>query len=177
VTVNRPWSRRGRRFVQIVLEQNHVGNFATCGPVAWSTFSFQEVESAEGDQIHYSQVLGPPTVGNPGDVNWTGDEIVGFKVHVPSPILYHNVRRLEDGEPGEPGRGNILTWEQTLADRRVGREIHMDVRMHGQSILNRTLWLFAGAFTSAVTLIVVAVWVVIRRAKKTRQPFEARARP
>lgn len=177
VTVNRPWTRHGRRFVQIVLEQDHVGNFADCGPVSWSTYSFQTTSGAEGEEVHYSQVLGPPTPGDPGEVNWTGAELVGFKLHLPSRILYHNVRRLEDGEPGEPGRGNILTWEQTLADRRAGREIHMDVRMHGQSILNRTLWLFAGAFGSAVALIVATVWMVVRRAKKTRRTFGVSGQP
>ena len=165
VTVNRPWTRHGRRFVQVVLEQDHVGNFAGCGPVAWSTFSFAPVASAERDEVHYSQVLGPPTPGDAGPVNWTGGELVGFKLHLPSRILYHNVRRLEDGAPGEPDRGNILTWEQTLTDRRAGRQLHMDVRMHGQSILNRALWLFVGAFAAAVTMILVAVWMVVRRAR------------
>ncbi len=167
VTVNRPWTRRGRRFVQVVLEQNHVGNFASCGPVNWSTYSFVRSTGEGGvDQVHYSQVVGAPTAGDPGTVNWTGDELVGFKIHAPSSILYHNVRRLEDGQPGEADRGNILTWEQTLTDRREGRQIHMDVRMLAQSILTRTLVLFVGSFAAAVLVLMMAVWYVLRRAKK-----------
>jgi hypothetical protein len=165
VTVNRPWTRHGRRFVQIVLEQDDVQRFAGCGPVSWSTFAFERVGTPEGDEVRYRQAVGPPASGDPGQVNWTGGELVGFKLHLPSRILYHNVRRLEDGEPGDPARGNILTWEQTLADRRAGRPVEMEVRMHGQSILNRALWLFAGAFAAAVTLLMTIIWIVIRRAR------------
>jgi hypothetical protein len=171
VTVNRPWTRSGRRFVQVVLEQDHVGGFAGCGPVSWSTYSFERSTGEDGiDHVHYSQVIGPPTSGDPGVVNWTGQELVGFKLHVPSRVLYHNVRRLEDGQPGAPDRGNILTWEQTLADRRAGRQIHLDVRMHGQSILNRALWLFAGAFTAALLLMAAVVWLFLRRARTGGPP-------
>jgi hypothetical protein len=174
VTVNRPWTRDGRRFVQVVLEQNHVGNFATCGPVSWSTYSFERSTGEGGiDEVHYSQVVGAPTAGDPGNVNWTGAELVGFKIHAPSSILYHNVRRLEDGEPGEPDRGNILTWEQTLTDRREGRQLHLDVRMLAQSILTRTLVLFVGSFAAAVVVLMMAVWYVLRRAKR-RGPLGGR---
>jgi hypothetical protein len=167
VTVNRPWTRNGRRFVQVVLEQNHVGHFANCGPVNWSTYSFVRSTGEGGvDEVHYSQVVGAPAAGDPGNVNWTGEELVGFKIHAPSSILYHNVRRLEDGEPGEADRGNILTWEQTLADRRAGRQLHLDVRMLGQSILTRTLVLFVGSFLAAVLVLMAAIWYVLRRARK-----------
>lgn len=171
VTVNRPWMRDGRRFVQVVLEQTDVRNFSGCPPLAWSTFSFEREAADEGDQIHYSQVLGPPSAGDPGSVNWTGEELVGFKLHVPSRITYHNVRRLEDGQPGQPDRGNILTWEQALDDRRLGRQIHMEVRMLAQSTLRRALVLFAAAFSAAVLTIFAVVWVVLRRAR--RRPFAA----
>ena len=176
VTVNRPWTRDGRRFVQVVLEQHDVRNFANCPPVAWSTFSLEREETDEIGVIHYSQVLGPPTPGDPGQVNWDGSELVGFKLHSPSRIVYHNVRRLEDGEPGQPDRGNILTWEQTLADRRAGQQLHMDVRMLATSTLNRALVLFAGAFAAAVLAIVTIVWVVLRRARKRSPKFEAGSR-
>ena len=72
-------------------------------------------------------------------MNWDGKELVGFKLHAPSRIFFHNVRRLEDGSPGDADRGNILTWEQTLADRRAGQPLRMEVRMGPESILFRTL--------------------------------------
>lgn len=165
VTVNRPWTRDGRRFVQVVLEQDDVRKFATCPPLAWSTFQLDEVSDGERDALAYTQVVGAPTVGDPGRVNWNGSELVGFKLHLPSRILFHNVRRLEDGAPGAPDRGNILSWEQRLADRRAGQPIRMEVRMDAQSILNHALWLFAGAFAAAVLLILGILWVVIRRTR------------
>jgi hypothetical protein len=175
VTVNRPWTRSGRRFVQIVLEQNHVGNFANCSPVNWSTFSFVRTSGERGDEIHYSQVVGPAAGGDPGPVNWDGSELVGFKIHAPGSILYHNVRRLEDDEPGSPDRGNILTWEQTLSDRRAGRELHLEFRMQAQSILTRTLFLFASAFVAVVFALTTTVWFVIRRARRSPRKLEARS--
>lgn len=166
VTVNRPWRRHGRRFVQIVLEQDDVRRFAGCGPVSWSTFHFEQITGDDRTEIVFAQEVGEPDPGEPGDVNWTGRELVGFKLHLPSRILYHNVRRLEDGEPGTADRGNILTWEQRLADRRAGQPLRMEVRMDAQSILYHTLWLFAGAFAAAVLTITSATWFVLRRARR-----------
>jgi hypothetical protein len=165
VTVNRPWTRDGRRFVQIVLEQDDVRNFESCPPLAWSTFRLEHLPAEDRDVLAYTQTVGAPAPGDPGRVNWDGSEIVGFKLHLPSRILHHNVRRLADGEPGTPDRGNILSWEQRLADRRAGQPIRMEVQMDSQSILNRALWLFAGAFVAAVVLILGILFVVIRRAR------------
>jgi hypothetical protein len=96
-------------------------------------------------------------------VNWDGSELVAFKLHLPSRIYDHNVRRIEDNEPGDIDRGNILTWEQRLADRRAGAPVTMDVKMDPTSILFTTLWLFAGAFTAAVIALGSIVWWVKRR--------------
>ena len=51
----------------------------------------------------------------------------------------------------EVGRGNILGWEQPLADRLKGAPLELEARMETQSILYRTLWLFG-------LTAVVAVW-------------------
>ena len=55
----------------------------------------------------------------------------------------------------EVGRGNILEWEQPLADRLRGVPLELEARMDTQSILYRTLWLFGATF--------VAVAVALRR--------------
>jgi hypothetical protein len=107
--------------------------------------------------------------GDPGRVNWDGREIVAFKLHLPSRVVYHNVKRLEDGETGAPERGNILTWEQRLSDRRANSPIEMEVRMDSASILYRTLWLFASAFAGAVVVLGSLIWITIRRAKRRRR--------
>jgi hypothetical protein len=49
----------------------------------------------------------------------------------------------------------------------------MEVRMDSESILYRTLWLFAGAFTAAVTLLIILIWLTMRRAKGKALPGQA----
>ncbi len=98
----------------------------------------------------------PGTLQN---VGWTGGELVAFRLHLPSRIVYHNARDLETNETSDIARGNILSWEQHLTDRLDGRPISIEVRMDRQSILHRTLWLFAGAFAAAVLLIVALIWL------------------
>lgn len=168
VRVGSPWVRQGRRFVQVTVQAADVRQLAACGPASWSTFQFDRQQEGDREVIHYRQTVGPPAAGDPGPVSWTGNELVGFKLHLPSRIIFHNVKRLEDGSNGEPSRGNILTYEQYLRDRRAGKPIEIDVRMDSQSILYRTLWLFAGAFAAAATAIIGIVWLTIRRARKRR---------
>jgi hypothetical protein len=166
VRVGSPWVRHGRRFVQVTVQAADVRQLATCSPLSWSSFVFESEREGEREVIRYRQVVGDADGGDPGRVNWTGQELVGFKLHLPSRIIYHNVKRLEDGSNGEPSRGNILTWEQRLTDRRAGRPIEMEVRMDSQSILYRTLWLFGGAFVAASAVLLSLVWWTIRRAKR-----------
>jgi hypothetical protein len=162
VRVGQPWVRRGRRFVQVRMAVEDIRELGSCGALGWSRYQFERDQEA----IHFVQEVGPAAGGNAGGVNWDGRELVGFKLHAPSPIFFHNVRRLEDGSPGDPDRGNILTWEQTLADRRAGQPLRMEVRMGSESILFRTLSLFAMAFAAAVAALAGIIWVTIRRARR-----------
>ena len=59
--------------------------------------------------------------------------MVAFRLHLPARIRYHNAptRRVE--------RGNILEWEQSLADRLKGEPVRIEARMDQQSILYSTL--------------------------------------
>ena len=165
VDVGQSWTRQGRRFIQVHVTVSDVGELEKCGPLSWSRYRFDRV----GDTIEFVQELGAAASGDAGSVNWDGSELVGFKLHAPSRVSFHNVRRLEDGEPGEPGRGNILTWEQRLADRRAGQPLRMEVRMGAESILFRTLWLFAAALGSAVAVLAGAIWLTVRWARHTRR--------
>jgi len=159
--VSRPWRRSGRRFVQVRIAVEDVRKAAACGPLAWSTYAFE----AGNGRITYAQTVGAPAAASPGNVNWNGQELVGFKLHLPSRVLAHNVRRLEDNAPGALERGNILTWEQRLTDRRAGTPIVMEVVTDEESILYQTMYLFAGAFVAAVLLLLTIIWFVIRRGR------------
>jgi hypothetical protein len=164
VRVGQPWIRRGRRFVQVRMAVPDIRQLGSCDALGWSRYQFEHDDNG----IHFVQEVGPAAGGNPGTVNWDGRELVGFKLHAPSRIFFHNVRRLEDGLPGESDRGNILTWEQRLADRRAGQPMLMEVRMGSESILFRTLSLFAMAFAAAVAVLAGIIWMTIRGARRRK---------
>lgn len=178
--VGQPWRRLGRRFVQVRLSTPDVRTLSKCGLAAWSTYALDPIEQG----LHYRQTVGAPAgapagdtpstgSGQAGAVNWDGSELVAFKLHLPSRVLEHNVRRLGVDEAGGIERGNILTWEQHLSDRRAGKPVVMDVKMAAESILFTTLWLFGGAFLAAVSGLAIVVWLIVRRGRKrvaARQP-------
>lgn len=159
--VSRFWSRAGRRFVQVRVETDDIRQISQAAPFAWSKYELKPHET----QVTFQQVVGASSFrpGTLPKVGWKGDEIVGFRLHLPSRILDHNSRSLEKDEPESVQRGNILAWEQHLSDRLDGRPIEIKVTMDSQSILYRTLWLFAGAFLAAVALIAVLIWLTIRK--------------
>jgi hypothetical protein len=160
--VGQPWRRFNRWFVNVRLETDDARTLSTCGLLGWSSYAFERDVAG----LHYTQKVGAPAGGNPGAVKWDGRELVAFRLHLPSRIQYHNVRRLDVDEPGSTDRGNILTWEQHLPDRRAGKPVIMDVRLEAESILHRTLWLFAGAFLAAMAVLGTIVWLTVRRGRK-----------
>jgi len=164
---SRPWRRSGRRFVQARLHLADVRQAAACGVLAWSTYEF----TVTPEQIHFIQTIGAPTGVRPSGLNWDGRELVAFKLHLPSRVIYQNVRRLSDGAPGSVERGNILTWEQRLTDRLQGTPIVMEVRTDAESILYRTVALFAGAFTAAVIVLIGLIWYTVRRGRRRLKTF------
>jgi hypothetical protein len=155
------WRRKGRRFVQVRLRIADVRKLSQVPPFAWSTY-----ELTEKDGLYvYRQTIGP-AAHRPGtlqNVGWTGGELVAFRLHLPSRIEWHNARDLETDETSGIARGNILSWEQQLTDRLDGRPISIEVRLDRQTILYRTLWLFAGAFAAAIALIAFVIWLTIRK--------------
>ena len=164
VNVRPPWRRAGRRFVQIRVDVDDIRKLSEAAPFAWSRY---ELTERDGNHV-FTQVVGPAAFrpGTLPNVGWNGSEIVAFRLHLPSRILEHNSRTLETDEPEEVQRGNILRWEQHLSDRLDGKPLRIEVRMDSQSILYRTLWLFAGAFAAAVALIALLLWWTIRKGSK-----------
>ena len=162
-SVPRPWRRRNRQYVQINLEFDDVRRLHEAPPLAWSRY---ELSTQNGQhlfrQIVVASALKPGTLKN---VGWDGSEVVAFRLHLPSRILEHNARDLEKNEPTGISRGNILAWEQHLADRLDGRPLTIEVRMDSQSILYRTLFVFAGAFAAAVLTLVGLIWWTMRKGR------------
>jgi hypothetical protein len=163
--VSRPWWRQGRRFIQVRLHVPDIRRLSKAAPFSWSTY---ELAEKEGVYV-YRQVVGPSALrpGTMQNVGWKGGELFAVRLHLPSKIVWHNARDLETNEPSDIARGNILAWEQQLTDRLDGRPLTIEVRMDRQTILHRTLWLFAGAFSAAVALIGLLIWWTVRRGAAT----------
>ncbi len=161
--VSRPWRRQGRRFVQIRLYVPDIRKLSQAAPFAWATYELGEKEGL----VVYKQSLGPSAL-RPGTLQkavWPGGELIAVRLHLPSKIVWHNARDLETNQPSTIARGNILSWEQALTDRLDGRPMAVEVRMDRQSILHRTLWLFAGAFASAVLVLAGLIWWTMRKGR------------
>jgi hypothetical protein len=161
--VSRPWRRNGRNFVQVRLSIDDVNKLGDAPPFSWSKYGFGQ----KGERLVYSQTVGPSAMkpGSLANYGWNGSEIVAFRIHVPSRILHHTARDLETDEPIQASRGNILAWEQHMADRLDGQPVGVLVEMESESILHQTLWLFAGAFASAVLVLVLLIWWTMRKGK------------
>ncbi len=157
------WTRRGRRFVGVRL---HVPDIRALPKAAAFSGETYDLRLRDNLQVFRQHLSGTPvkTTSLPG-VDWNGSELVAFRLHLPSRIEYHNARAVE--------RGNILTWEQPLKDRLAGKPIAwsegavniMEVRMDNQSILYRTLWLFALAFLAAIAVLAFLIWMTMRKGR------------
>lgn len=148
--------RSNRRFIHVKLDVDDINRLGEAAPFAWSKYELKR----DGDLYVYRQAIGPAAGKEPGNTGWNGREIVAFRLHLPSKIRYHNSAR--------ESRGNILMWEQTLADRLSGTPLALDARMDPQSILYRTLWLFGWTFLAVAITFVFVIWWVLQRAPAER---------
>lgn len=161
------WVRHGRRFVGINIAVNDVRTLPKLAPFSWASYDLHQ----EGEQAVFRQTLSKPASAALGLAGLTGDEIVAFRVHLPARIRFQNSRYLNKDESRPAARGNIVTWEQRLADRLQGQPIAyaedkkpdvMEVRMDRESILYRTLWLFGIAFAAALIVLAGLIWMTMR---------------
>jgi hypothetical protein len=152
VTWVRESRRNGRRFVHVRLDADDIARLSMAAPFAWSSYAFRR----DGDEFVYRQTIGASANRDVGNVGWTGRELVAFRLHLPSKINFHN-------SGTDVRRGNILVWEQPLADRLRGTPLALEARMQTQSILYRTLWLFGATFVAVVIAFIVVLWWVLRR--------------
>ncbi len=152
--------RDNRRFVHLRIDVPDVRRLTQAPLFAWSTYQLAE----DGNLIVYRQVVGTSARRPIGNIGWKGDELVAFRLHLPSKIQYHNSRTLEGG-PAPVGRGNIVAWEQRLADRVAGTPVTLEVRMEAESILFRTLALFGAMIGLVAVTFGLVIWWVARRGR------------
>ena len=162
------WTRYGRRFVGVRLRVPDIRALPNAPPFAWAKYELRE----RGEQLVFRETISGGAVGAAPNAGWKGNEIVAFRLHLPARIRFHNTRDLRTGAPRDVARGNILTWEQRLADRMAGKPIAwsddhqpgvMEAHMDRESILYRTLWLFGLAFAAAILVLAGLIWLTMRR--------------
>jgi hypothetical protein len=145
--------RDNRRYVHVRLEVADIRRLHEADAFAWSRYSL-----ASGDELAvFRQVVGPSAGHDVGNVGWTGEERVAFRLHLPSRVPFHNAK----GRDIE--RGNIIRWEQELVDRLEGEPLGIEVHMETESILFQTLALFGVTIVLALTTLALAIWWVMRR--------------
>jgi hypothetical protein len=144
--------RSNRRFVHVRIDVDDLHRLGQSPPFAWSSYRFAK----EGDEYVYQQQIGAAAARDVGHTGWNGREAVAFRLHLPSKIT---------GQNSATGvrRGNILVWEQPLADRLRGKPVTLTARMQTESILYRTLWLFGVTFAAVAVAFGLVIWWVMRR--------------
>jgi hypothetical protein len=147
--------QHGRRFLHVRLRVDDIRKLPASPMFSWATIRFDRM----GELFRYREDLGASAARPVGDVGWKGDELVAFRLHLPSKIAYHNAG------PDNLLRGNILIWEQTLTDRLRGAPLEMEARMEPTTILYSTLWLFLGSMLAAFTMLGLIVWWVVKKGK------------
>jgi hypothetical protein len=163
------WTRRNRRYVGVHVAVSDIRALPSVAPFSWSTYDLHTA----GERIVFRQTLSrPASAASPSSVGLTGDELVAFRLHLPARIRFQNSRYLDRDQSRPTARGNIVTWEQRLVDRLKGQPIAyaqdrkpdvMEAEMDRESILYRTLWLFAIAFVAALAVLAGLIWFTMRR--------------
>jgi len=146
--------RYGRRFVHVSLNVNDIRSLQRLAPFAWSTYQFVR----DGDVYEFKQVVGAPASTQVGHVGWNGSELTTFRLHLPSKIT-------DDNAPTPVQRGNIVEWEQPLADRLRGTPVDIQVAMQTKTILANTLLLFVATMAAAFATIGALLWWVARKGR------------
>jgi hypothetical protein len=145
--------RDNRRYAHLRINVPDVRKLGGVTPFAWSQYTI----ARDGDLVKYQQKIGPAAGRDGGVAGWSGSELVAIRLHLPSRVFFHNA------PSKEIERGNIIRWEQTLADRMKGQPIDIEAHMEAQSILVRTLALFGSMVALAALTFAVVIWLVMRR--------------
>jgi hypothetical protein len=144
-----------RRFVHASVRADSIESLSKLQPFAWSSYRFER----SGDVFRFRQNVGAPSTAQNQAIQWTGNEVVAFRLHLPSEIVFHNA------PSGRVERGNILQWEQPLSDRLAGRPVDIQVDLEPESILQTTLILFGSTVVAALSTLLFVVWWIARRGR------------
>ena len=147
--------REGRRYVHLRIAVPDVRRLAEAPAFAWSAYRYLEGD----DRFEYGQEMRASAGQQAGNVGWNGDELAAVRLHLPSRVDYHN------SPERTIRRGNIIVWEQPLAERMKGTPLVVEARMEKESILFRTLALFGGMALLVVLTFAGVIWFV-----KSRKP-------
>lgn len=145
--------REGRRYVHLRIAVADVRRLSEAAPFAWSKYRYLEGD----DRFEYGQEMRDAAGRQVGDVGWDGDELMAVRLHLPSRVDYHN------SPERTIRRGNIIVWEQPLAERLKGTPLIVEARMEKESILFRTLALFGGMAVLVVLTFAGVIWFVRSR--------------
>ena len=145
--------RDGRRYIHLRVNVADIRKLGEAAPFAWSQYRYQDKDGL----FEYSQTLQAAAGKDVGTIGWHGNELVAIRVHLPSKVEFHNApsRSIE--------RGNIIVWEQPLAERHKGTPLELTVRLQTESILFRTLALFGMMMVAAALTFAAAIWFVKTR--------------
>ena len=135
-----------------------VRKLSRLAPFAWSRYRLD----ARGDAVDFQQLVGKPSGGAVSNAGWDGSEIVAFRMHIPSEILFHNAEGVQ--------RGNIVEWDQPLASRLNGEALDLQVNMEPRSILYSTLRLFGGTVLAVAATFAVVIWLIARKGRVADAP-------
>ncbi len=152
--------RDGRRFVHVRVDVTDIRQLSRVAPFSWSSYQFRR----RGDVLEYQQLVGTAVGKAVGDVGWNGNELVAFRMHIPSVIAYHNA------PSKQVRRGNILEWEQPLVERLKSVPVQVEVNMEPDSILYTTLLLFGSTILLAAAVFGVVIWRVARHGREDVGP-------
>ena len=150
VTLSR---KEGRRYVHLRLDVPDIRRLHEGLPFAWSTYRYLEGDAS----FEFGQDITAAAGHDVGNVGWNGDELIAVRVHLPSVVTDQNSpsRKVE--------RGNIVVWEQPLAERLKGTPLEIQASMEKESILFRTLALFGAMAVLAAATFVGFIWFVKTR--------------
>ena len=150
------WRRLGRQYFQVRLAVDDITKLGSAPPFSWAVY---RIDRNDGLVVYRQDLAG--SAGKPaGEAGWKSDELVSVRLHLPSRIRYHNAGK------DNLKRGNILVWEQSLADRQAGKPLAIEARFEETSILYSALVLFALSGTLALLVLAAIIWWVVRKGKR-----------